>query len=58
MCEDVTVVKQQLGAEIKKKVVEAYHTRDDYPLALSSWDDRRIYRAFVFKIVDEVCNGA
>ncbi len=58
MCGDVVAVKQKLAGEIKKRVVEAYHNRDDYPLALTSWDDRKTYRSFVFKIIDEVCNEA
>lgn len=62
MCEDLTIVKQELAEKIKKRINDGYYERKigmgegEYPpLALMSWDDRNRYREYIFGIIDEVC---
>ena len=43
---------------LKNTIDSAYHRRDDYPpYAVMSWDDRTRYRAYIFKLIDEMTNG-
>jgi hypothetical protein len=43
--------------EIKRIIDRGYHEREDYPpFALTPWDDRNRYRAYVFKIIDEAAS--
>lgn len=41
--------------KLKRDIDNGYHDREDYPpFALAAWDDRNRYRAYVFKIIDEL----
>ena len=43
---------------IKREIDDGYHERIDYPpYAIMSWDDRNLYREYVFKIMDEYAQG-
>ena len=40
--------------KLKNAIVRGYMDRDDYPpYAITPWDDRNRYHAYVFKIIDE-----
>jgi hypothetical protein len=46
---------QKTIAEVHRKIVFAYSTRDDYPpYALTAWDDRTRFQTYVLKLIDEV----
>jgi len=44
--------------KLKRAIDYGYFDRKDYPpYELMTWDDRNLYRKYVFKIMDEFAQG-
>lgn len=53
--ENVEKVKQETINDLRREIVNAYNTRDDYPpFALTSFEDRPRYHKYILKLLDEM----
>lgn len=47
-------MKKEEADKLKTAIDRGYNNRPDYPpFAIVSWDDRKRYREYIFKIIDE-----
>lgn len=56
-------MEKEAAAEVAKRIIktanDGYHAREDYPLyAMSPWDDRIRWSAYLEKVIAEVLAGA